>query len=192
MPFGIDLQPLLNPSSDSLAFAAQLQNLHGSPLWLAVGRLVYYKGLETAIRALPLVTGRLLIVGEGPLRKPLEKLSQQLGVADRVIWRGRLSESELIGAYHAATALWFPSNARSEAFGFVQIEAMACGCPVINTNIPGSGVAWVSRHEESGLTIPVNDHGRPRPGGPAFAGRTRAEEHAQRSCPRPGEAGIWR
>ena len=78
-------------------------------------------------------------------------------MADRVIWQGRLNETELIGAYRAATALWFPSNARSEAFGLVQIEAMASGCPVLNTNIAGSGVPWVSRHEESGLTVPVND-----------------------------------
>jgi rhamnosyl/mannosyltransferase len=84
-------------------------------------------------------------------------LAEQLGVTSRVIWAGRLNDDQLIGAYHAATALWFPSNARSEAFGLVQVEALACGCPVINTDIPGSGVAWVSQHDETGLTVPINE-----------------------------------
>jgi rhamnosyl/mannosyltransferase len=157
IPFGIDVKPFLDPSAAALSAAARFRAEHGQPLWLLVGRLVYYKGIDQALRALPNVPGRLLIVGEGPLRSELGALAARLGVADRVCWQGRLNDAELIGAYHAATALWFPSNARSEAFGLVQVEAMACSCPVINTNIAGSGVAWVSRHEESGLTIPVND-----------------------------------
>jgi rhamnosyl/mannosyltransferase len=140
-----------------LQTAAVLRREHGQPLWLAVGRLVYYKGLEVALRALVHVPGKLLIVGEGPLRRELDELAGQLGVASRVIWTGRLNDDDLTGAFHAATALWFPSNAKSEAFGLVQVEALACGCPVINTAIPDSGVAWVSPHEETGLTVPVND-----------------------------------
>jgi rhamnosyl/mannosyltransferase len=157
IPFGLDLAPMINPGAEALATAARLRAEHGDTLWLVVGRLVYYKGINQALHALTQTPGKLLIVGEGPLRQELARLAERLGVADRVVWQGRLSEAELIGAYHAATAFWFPSNARSEAFGLVQVEAMACGCPVINTNIFGSGVAWVSPHESSGLTVPIND-----------------------------------
>jgi rhamnosyl/mannosyltransferase len=157
IPFGIELQALSDPSSEALTAAAKLRSAHGQPLWLLVGRLVYYKGIDQALHALRHVPGKLMVVGEGPLRQELGDLAVRLGVADRVVWLGRLPGAELIGAFQAATALWFPSNARSEAFGLVQIEALASGCPVINTNIAGSGVAWVSRHEETGLTVPVND-----------------------------------
>jgi rhamnosyl/mannosyltransferase len=158
LPFGIDLDVYLQPSPEARAYAERLRSEHGQPLWLAVGRLVYYKGLENAIRALAEVPGKLLIVGDGPLKSNLTELAQQVGVSDRVVWRNSLSDVQLTGAYHASTALWFPSNARSEAFGIVQIEALASGCPVINTALLGSGVSWVSRHEESGLTVPVNDN----------------------------------
>jgi rhamnosyl/mannosyltransferase len=90
----------------------------------------------------------------------------EFGLADRVVWHGRASDDELVGTYHAATAMWFPSNARSEGFGLVQVEAMASGCPVLNAAIPHSGVPWVSRHGETGLTLPPND-------APAFAAAAR-------------------
>jgi rhamnosyl/mannosyltransferase len=157
VPFGIDLDPFLRPAPEARRCADDFRRAYGEPLWLAVGRLVYYKGLHNAIRALTQVPGRLMIVGDGPLHGELEQLARDCGVAARVAWYARLSTDELIGAYLAATALWFPSNARSEAFGFVQVEAMACGRPVLNSAIPGSGVAWVSRGGESGLTVPVDD-----------------------------------
>jgi rhamnosyl/mannosyltransferase len=157
VPFGIDLEPFLHPSPQAREHARRLRGEHGAPLWLSVGRLVYYKGLAVALEALREVQGRLLVIGEGPLAAALSKRASELGVGHRVLFRGRADGDELVGAYHAATALWFPSVARSEAFGFAQVEAMASGCPVLNTAIEGSGVAWVSRHEESGLTVPVGD-----------------------------------
>jgi glycosyltransferase involved in cell wall biosynthesis len=157
VPYGIDLEPFVKPAAAALEHAETLRRCHGEPLWLAVGRLVYYKGLDNAVRALGRVPGRLIIVGDGPLRGVLQQLAHAEGVADRIVWYPRLTREELIGAYLAATALWFPSNARSEAFGLVQVEAMACGRPVINSAIPESGVTWVSQDGETGLTVPVDD-----------------------------------
>ena len=157
LPLGIDLAPFRNPSAAALDGAARLRERHGAPLWLCVGRLIHYKGLHVALAALRAVPGRLLVIGTGPLEPALRGRAAELGVADRVAWHGHGSDDELVGAYHAAAGLWFPSAARSEAFGLVQVEAMAAGCPVANTAIPHSGVPWVCRHEREGLTVPGND-----------------------------------
>lgn len=157
LPLGLDLIPFRSPSPVALAHADRFRRDLPGPLWLSVGRLIYYKALDVALRALVHVPGTLLVVGTGPMESAWKGLAAELGVADRVRWLGRVSDDELVGAYHAANAYWFPSNARSEGFGLVQVEAMACGCPVINTDIPASGVSWVCRHDEEGLTVPVND-----------------------------------
>jgi rhamnosyl/mannosyltransferase len=157
LPLGLDRTPFAEPSPAAVAAAAELRARHPGPLWLCVGRLIYYKGFHVALAALKRVAGTLLVSGTGPLEAQLKRQADDLGVADRVAWLGRTSMDQLVGCYHAAAAFWFPSVARSEGFGQVQVEAMASGCPVINTAIPGSGVAWVSRHDREGLTVPVND-----------------------------------
>ncbi len=173
LPLGLDSSRFRSPNAGALSFAAELKRKYEGPIWLSAGRVVYYKALHVAIEALTKVPGRLIMVGSGPLQGELKALAKELGVEDRVIWLGRVSDDELVGAYHAATALWFPSNARSEGFGLVQVEAMASGCPVINANIICSGVPWVSRHEKEALTVPINDS-------VAFAGA------AQRLLDEPG------
>lgn len=157
LPLGLDLAPYLDPSAAALAHAEQLRKRHPGPVWLSVGRLVYYKALGVALRALREVPGTLVVIGTGPMEDQWKRQAAELGVADRVAWRGRASDDELVGAYRAAAALWFPSNARSEAYGLVQVEAMASGCPVVNAAVPHSGVTWVCRHDEAGLTVPLDD-----------------------------------
>ncbi len=159
LPLALDCSNYIKPNEKAMAFSYSLKNKYREPIWLAVGRLVYYKALHIAIEALSLVAGTLIIIGVGPLEAELKTLATKLGVEKRVVWLGRVSEDELVGAYHAATSLWFPSNVRSEGFGLVQVEAMASGCPVINAHIPCSGVPWVSRHELEGLTVPINHPG---------------------------------
>jgi glycosyltransferase involved in cell wall biosynthesis len=157
LPLGSELAPFLSPSPAALEAEARWRAEAGSPLWLMVGRLVYYKGLFTALEALVRVPGRLLVVGVGPLEQEGRARARALGVESRVTWAGYQPLDSLAGAYRAATALWFPSNARSEAYGLSQLEAMASGLPVLNTAIPHSGVPWVSLHGETGLTVPVGD-----------------------------------
>jgi glycosyltransferase involved in cell wall biosynthesis len=157
LPLGSDLAAFTNPDLNTIDRAKQLTAEHGEIIWLAVGRLVYYKSFHIALEALQHVPGKLLIVGTGKLMADLQKTARELNIADRIVWWGRASGADLVAAYHAATALWFPSHVRSEAFGMVQVEAMATGCPAINCDIPGSGVPWVCRHEREGLTVPIND-----------------------------------
>lgn len=157
LPLGIDLSAYRQPSAAAIAHERKLRAAYPSPIWLCVGRLVYYKALHIAISALQKVPGTLIIVGKGELSESLRQYAVDCGVSDRVVFQCQVSQDELIGAYRAATALWFPSNARSEAFGLVQVEAMASACPVINAAIPDSGVTWVSRHGVEGLTVPLND-----------------------------------
>jgi glycosyltransferase involved in cell wall biosynthesis len=158
LPLGLDCSPYRYPSAIAQKYAANLRAEHGDIIWVSVARLVYYKGLHIAIKALAFTSGKLLIVGVGALEQELKALVKEYNLEDRVVWLGKLSPDQLVGVYHAATALWFPSNARSEGYGLVQVEAMASGCPVINADIPCSGVTWVSRHDQEGLTIPLNDH----------------------------------
>ncbi len=157
LPMGIDLELYLKPSESHCETARQLRERYPGPIWVACGRLVYYKGLTTAIEALPLVPGTLIVVGDGPEQAALEAQAERLGVRNRVAFVGAVPYREIVPYYLAAHAFWFPSNARSEAFGLVQVEAMASGCPVINTAIFGSGVPWVSPDGESGLTVPINE-----------------------------------
>lgn len=158
LPLAIGLEPFLKPAEKILCRAKEFRLAAGGcPIWLMVGRLTYYKGYHVAIEALANVAGRLVIIGNGPLESELKAQAAKVGVSERIEWNPQVGQDELVAWYHAATALWFPSIAKSEGFGLVQVEAMAAGCPVINTEIDGSGVSWVSQHEVSGLTVRVGD-----------------------------------
>jgi glycosyltransferase involved in cell wall biosynthesis len=151
IPFGVSVDHF---KQYDLNEVRRIQERYGPRIVLGVGRMVYYKGFEHLVRAMALVDGHLLIIGDGPLREYLNRLAGDLRLRDRVTL---LSQVEDIRPYyHAADVFALSSVMRSEAFGIVQLEAMACGKPVVNTQLD-SGVTFVSPHGVSGLTVPPAD-----------------------------------
>ena len=133
--------------------------LAGRPFVLALGRLVGYKGFSVLIDAAQqLPPGCAVVIGGGgPLASELAQQVERLGLQDRVLLAGRLSDDELEHLFSRALAFCLPSIERSEAFGVVLLEAMARGVPCVATNIAGSGTSWVNLHGASGLNVEPAD-----------------------------------
>ena len=122
-----------------------------------MGRLVYYKGCNVLLRAFAKVpNARLTMVGNGVLLGELQNLAEELGIASRVRFETDLPDSKMAVAFENSDVFVLPSVERSEAFGLVQIEAMAYGKPVINTWLK-SGVPYVSLNGKTGLTVNPGD-----------------------------------
>ena len=99
-------------------------------------------------------SAQLVLVGDGERRSVYESAARSHGVADAV-FLGRASDEDLLAAYQAADVTVLPSTTGEEAFGIVLIEAMACGCPVIASDLPG--VRTVAREELGGRRVPPGD-----------------------------------
>jgi teichuronic acid biosynthesis glycosyltransferase TuaC len=107
------------------------------PTLLSVGHLIERKGHDLVIGALAVLPQvSLLIVGEGPERPALERLAATLGVKDRVKLLGHVSHELLASIYSAADVLVLASS--REGWPNVLLEAMACGTPVVASNIWGN------------------------------------------------------
>jgi glycosyltransferase involved in cell wall biosynthesis len=104
---------------------------------LTVGHLVPVKAQELIIGALPLLANvRLVVAGDGPDRRMLEELAQQLKVQDRVRFLGAVPQAELRAHYGAADALVLASS--REGWANVLLESMACGTPVVASRVYGT------------------------------------------------------
>lgn len=157
VPLGIDLTAY-EASPQVLEQARVIRARLGTPLLLFVGRLVGYKGVDVLLEALARSRSgaSLAIVGAGPLRTPLERLARDRGLSGRVHFIATATDEELRTLYHACDALVLPSVDRNEAFGLVQLEAMACGRPVVSTAL-STGVPFVNLDGQTGFVVPVAD-----------------------------------
>lgn len=122
---------------------------------ISVCNLWPVKGIDFNLRALAHLSRRgfpwkrYTIVGDGPQRRPLEKLAKDLGIAKRVDFKGRLSHGEALKEIAKADIFSLPSW--QEAFGIVYLEAMACGKAVIGCR--GQGAEDIVHHDVNGLLV---------------------------------------
>jgi rhamnosyl/mannosyltransferase len=155
IPYGIDVSYWNKLDTSQQRRVEELRSRHPR-LVIATGRLVPYKGFRVLIEALRQIDATAIIVGEGPLRNNLLRQARQFGVDRKIILAGKLSRDDLRVHLHAARLYALPSVSNEEAFGIVQLEAMAAGLPIVNTALP-TGVPHVARHGLEALTVTPND-----------------------------------
>ncbi len=155
IPLGIDMEPFLQSRTEE---ARKLREQYGFPLLLFVGLLRYYKGLDYLVRAMRDIDARLLVVGSGPMAEEWHALVRELGLTEKVFFTGRVQDEELPAYFHACDIFVLPASQRSEAFGVVQLEAMASGRAVVSTEL-GTGTSYVNVDGETGLVVPPRDPG---------------------------------
>ena len=126
------------------------------PLLLFIGRLRHYKGVDLLIKAMHRIRAKLLIIGTGPMQEAWQNLAQAESLGDKVFFLGDASERESLAARYAADLFVLPSTNRAEALGIVQLEAMACGMPVVCTEL-GTGTTYVNRDGVTGLVVSPNN-----------------------------------
>lgn len=153
---GLASYPVIYPPADVTAFQkiieknTEQKQLADRPYYLVVSRLVPYKNIDLAIQACVKNHRQLIIVGDGPEKKPLHQLANKLTSAhsQQIIWRKNASQTELSQLYGHAQALLMPGL---DDFGLTALEANLHGLPVIINR--HSGAAEVLRHGECALHL---------------------------------------
>jgi len=138
----------LKPEEKMILFVANLDKAH------------YFKGLDVLLEAVKLLKQeslkfKLVVVGEGDLRSRYENICKQTGIEDKVIFMGRVDDSELGYYYYSCDVCVLPSINSSEAFGLALVEAKSFAKAVIGSNLPG--VRGVVGDNKSGLTVKPGD-----------------------------------
>lgn len=148
-PMGVDLESLFVDKDKGCRSRDQI---------LSVGRLVKGKGVEYLVSAMPHVIRefpnvKLLVVGDGPEKVNLERLSRSLGVEEFCQFVGQQPQGVLPELYRSSTV--FVAPFLREGLGLVCVEALGCGCPVIASDIPA--MADVSIHTDGINLVPCRD-----------------------------------
>jgi len=149
---------VIYPGIDTVTYTPCASERAPTPVFAYLGRLKRYKGVHHVIQAFAALgnrDARLEIAGAGDYRPALERLAASLDLGERVRFLGRVSEEEKLRLLRRAWALVFASP--KEGWGITNLEAAACGTPVVASNSPG---IRESVHDgETGYLVPHGDAG---------------------------------
>ena len=147
---------VIYPGIDTAAYTPAPADRSPTPLFAYLGRLKRYKGVELVIQAFARLArpdARLEIAGTGDHRPALERLANSLDLADRVRFLGFVSEEDKVALLRRAWGLCFTSP--KEGWGITNLEAAACGTPVVASRSPG--LRESVRDGETGFLVPHGD-----------------------------------
>ena len=147
---------VIYPGIDTVHYTPRLELRSPAPLFAYLGRLKRYKGVHHVIRSFAAMdhpTATLEIAGAGDYRPALERLAASLDLGERVRFLGRIHEQAKLALLRRAWALVFASP--KEGWGITNLEAAACGTPVVASNSPG--IRESVRDGDTGYLVPHGD-----------------------------------
>jgi len=160
IPLGVDTERFY-PQPKDTGLLEKYEIKPDEKIILFVGgldRAHWFKGIEVLLRAVAnlqfsISNFQLIIIGGGDLRPKYEKMAEDLGIGEKVIFAGKVPDDDLPKYYNLADIFVLPSISRSEAFGLVVLEAMACAKPVIVSDLPGPRTLV----SDNGLKVKIGD-----------------------------------
>jgi glycosyltransferase involved in cell wall biosynthesis len=150
IPLGIDHKRFCVDYSSQIN---RIREKYGKRIILFVGRFRYYKGLHVLIDVMKYVDANLLLVGDGELKSELKKRVKKKKLESKIHFLGERSDDEVNVFLKSCDIFVLPSILRSEAFGIVILEAMACGRAVVSTDL-GTGTSYVNINDQTGIVVP--------------------------------------
>jgi len=157
IPLGINPRRLVIKDESIKEFENIKNKIKKNKIVLAVGRLVEYKGFKYLVEASKYLNHDIIviIIGRGPLFKCLQNKINNLNLSDKVLLLGRVHDVSIY--MNKCDVFCLPSISRNEAFGLVLLEALHFGKPLVTTDVKGSGMNYVNKHNVTGLVVPPKD-----------------------------------
>jgi glycogen(starch) synthase len=159
VPNGVDTARFDKLDGQDFAPFRNMYALPSEQIVFSVGRVVFEKGLHILVKAMPKIlaqepSAKLVIAGKGPELESLRSLAWSLGIGEKVLLTGFITDEDRDKLFKIASCAVFPSL--YEPFGIVALEAMAAKCPVVVSEV--GGLQDVVQHAETGITVYSDDH----------------------------------